>query len=67
MMDLSISNAFYARIARSVEDYASQHGYNLIICSSEEKEEKEIQLLKMLRGRQVDGVIISSTFGTPPS
>ena len=56
-----ISNKFYAKIARQIERIASQHNYNLIISSSDENAEKEIELINMLRDRQVDGLIISTT------
>lgn len=56
-----IANPFYAMIARYLEDEVNKLGYNLIICSSDEKDEKEIKLIKMLRDRQVDGLIVSST------
>ncbi len=56
-----ISNAFYARIARGIEQKANEKGYNLIFCSTEENPEKEIALIRMLKERQVDGLIISTT------
>ena len=56
-----ISNKFYAKIAKQVEIVASRHNYNLIFCSSGEDMEKEIELIEMLRERQVDGLIISTT------
>jgi len=56
-----ISNAFYSKISRGIEDNASKYGYNLMICSSDEKEDKELRLIQMLKERQVDGLIISST------
>jgi LacI family transcriptional regulator len=56
-----ISNIFYAKMARSVEDYCNKYGYNLIICSSDEKDAKEASIIKMLKEKQVDGLIISST------
>lgn len=59
-----ISNAFYSKISRSIEDNASKYGYNLMICSSDEKEDKELQLIQMLKERQVDGLIISSTLSS---
>ena len=59
-----IANPFYAKIARGVEDYASKSGYNLIICSSDESAEKEAALLRMLKERQVDGLLISTTFSS---
>ncbi len=59
-----IANPFYAKIARGVEDYASKAGYNLIICSTDENVEKEMALLRMLKERQVDGLLISTTFSS---
>ena len=56
-----ISNAFYAKMARNIEDYCNKFGYNLIICSSDEKDAKEASIIKMLKEKQVDGLIISST------
>jgi LacI family transcriptional regulator len=56
-----ISNSFYAKMCRSIENHANNHGYNLIICSSDEDSEKESELIKMLIDRQVDGLIISTT------
>jgi len=56
-----ISNTFYAKMARGVEDYCNKYGYNLIICSSDEKDAKESSIIKMLKEKQVDGLIISST------
>lgn len=60
-----IANPFYATIARYIEDEAAKLGYNLIICSSDEKDENEHRLLHMLRDRRVDGLIISSTLRKP--
>lgn len=56
-----ISNPFYARICRKVEDTASKLGYNLMICSSDENAEKEAGLISMLIDRLTDGLIISTT------
>ncbi|MGQ9847201.1 MAG: LacI family DNA-binding transcriptional regulator [Bacteroidales bacterium] len=56
-----ISNYFYARIAKYVEDYCSKEEYNLIICNSDENPEKEKKIINNLLEKQVDGLIISST------
>jgi LacI family transcriptional regulator len=57
-----ISNSFYAKIARRIEDKATKMGYNLMFCSSDELVEREEELIQMLRGRQVDGLILATTF-----
>ncbi|MCB0807288.1 MAG: LacI family DNA-binding transcriptional regulator [Bacteroidales bacterium] len=56
-----ISNKFYAKIARRVEEVASERNYNVLFCSSDEDPLKENRLIEMLRERQVDGLLISST------
>ncbi|OFY48397.1 MAG: hypothetical protein A2W85_00295 [Bacteroidetes bacterium GWF2_41_31] len=56
-----ISNTFYAKMAKKIEEVANQHHYNLIFCSSDENPEKEIELINMLKERQVDGIIVSTT------
>ncbi|MCP4443231.1 MAG: LacI family transcriptional regulator [Aureispira sp.] len=55
-----ISNIFVAKMARAIEDKVQEHGYNLIICSSDEDKERELALIQRLRGWQVDGLIIMS-------
>jgi len=55
-----ISNKFYSKIAKRIEDVAGLHGYNIIFCSSDENPDKEIELIQTLRERQVDGLIIST-------
>lgn len=39
------------------EEEANQHGYNLILCNSNEDPERELQYLYELRDRNVDGII----------
>ena len=56
-----ISNRFYSRIARSIEDMAWQHGYSVVICSTDEKIEKEKKQIRLLLDRKIDGLIISSS------
>jgi LacI family transcriptional regulator len=57
-----ISNPFYAKISRTVEFEVARLGYHLLVCSSDEVEEKEIKLIELLRDRQrVEGLIIATT------
>ena len=57
-----ISNPFYAKIGRLIEDLLADKGYHLIIGSTDEKQEKEDSLLNMFVNRQVDGLILASSF-----
>jgi LacI family transcriptional regulator len=56
-----ISNQFYSRIARVMEDELSRHSYRLLICSSEELPDKENELIRMLQDRAAEGIVLAST------
>lgn len=56
-----ISNRFYSRIARTIEDLAWSRGYTVIICSTDEKIEKEEKQIRLLRDRKIDGLIVSTS------
>ncbi|NMO96704.1 LacI family transcriptional regulator [Paenibacillus lemnae] len=55
-----ISNPFFAEIARSVEDRGHQLGYSVVICSTDNKEDKVKRYVSLLKQKQVDGVIIGT-------
>jgi LacI family transcriptional regulator len=54
-----ISNAFFMQIAKGIESVVYNHGYNLIIASTSENPEKELQVLRALSEKRVDAMIIS--------
>ncbi len=56
-----IMNPYFTGITRGVEDAANQRGYNVILCNSDEKPEKEITYLRLLQSKQVDGIIVCSS------
>ena len=61
-----ISNPFYAKIARSIENAANKKGYHMLICSSDESPKREADLISVLADQhQVDGLIVSSTLDDP--
>jgi LacI family transcriptional regulator len=58
-----ISNPFYSTIAKNIENVLFEKGYNLMVCSTEENEEKEKRLIEMMFNQQgVDGVIVATSF-----
>ena len=59
-----ISNPFFANIARTIEDEAKKHNYNVIFGSSDENVDKSQDLINVLVNRQVDGLIITPTEGS---
>jgi LacI family transcriptional regulator len=56
-----IANPFYSALARGVESEANQHGYSLILCNTDDDPDHERQYLKVLRDKQVDGIIFGPT------
>jgi LacI family transcriptional regulator len=61
-----IANPFYSTIAKSIENVLFESEYNLMVCSTEESEEREKLLVEMMVNQQGgDGLIIASTFKSP--
>ncbi|QZT35059.1 catabolite control protein A [Caldalkalibacillus thermarum TA2.A1] len=52
-----ISSLFYAELTRGVEDIANMYNYNIILCNSDQRPEKEIHLVNTLLEKQVDGLL----------
>jgi len=61
MLVPDITNPFFSSIIKGAEDAARERGYNLILCNSEDQPEREAAYLRLLRERQVDGVLIASS------
>jgi LacI family transcriptional regulator len=53
-----ITNPFFTTIARGVEDVASQAGYTVIFCNTDESPSKEKMYVNMLLERRVDGILL---------
>lgn len=58
-----ISNSFFAKVARLIEDKAYKHGYKIIYSSTENDLEKAKDLINMFKSRKVDAYIISPIKG----
>lgn len=58
-----ISNSFFAKIARLIEDKAYKRGYKIIYSSTENSIEKAQELINMFKSRKVDAYIISPIKG----
>ncbi|NOY36891.1 MAG: LacI family transcriptional regulator [Chlorobi bacterium] len=56
-----ISNPFFARIARTIEDEAGKLGYHVTFVSTDENPQKESRLIRLMLERQSDGLIIASS------
>lgn len=53
----SVSNVFFASLARGIDDIAVMYKYNIILANSDENPEKEVQVFNTLLAKQVDGII----------
>jgi LacI family transcriptional regulator len=54
-----ISNPFFANIAHNIEVESRKLGYAVFLCDSQENTDIEIESLRLLESRNVDGLIIS--------
>ena len=60
-----ITNPFWTTVARGAEDAANEKQYNLILCNTDESEEKQAQYTQMLLRRQTDGILLVPASSTP--
>jgi LacI family transcriptional regulator len=62
-----ITNPFFTTLARGVEDTASDMGYTVIVCNTDESETEEKKYLQMLLQKQVDGILLVPSHSKPDS
>jgi LacI family transcriptional regulator len=53
-----ITNPFFTTIARGVEDVASENGFSVIFCNTDESPAEEAEQLTVLVQKQTDGVLL---------
>lgn len=58
-----IANEFFGKVGIVIEKEFRKYGYSLLISFTEESEEKEINSLKLLLAKRVDGIVLA-TVGT---
>lgn len=56
-----ISNLFFANLAFHIQEHAEKFNYSVIITNTSESESKMEKMIQVLKGRQVDGLIIVPT------
>ena len=54
-----IANPFFPMVVRGAEDAAQKHGYNLLLCNSDDTQEKEESALELLLSKRVDGILLT--------
>ena len=63
MIVTDIANPFFPMVVRGAEDAAHKHGYNLLLCNSDDVDEKEEKELELLLSKRVDGILLTKTAG----
>ena len=53
-----ITNPFFTTVARGVEDVASEQGFHVIFCNTDERMAEQTSLLTALVEKQVDGMLL---------
>lgn len=59
-------NPFFTELARAVEDTARAAGYSVIVGNADEDPQQQDHYVRILLGRQVDGLIVVPTTETSP-
>jgi LacI family transcriptional regulator len=59
-----ISMFFPATISTIIQNKLQEHGYNLIICQSNDSYEQEVAMVNTLYSARVDGLVVSTTLYT---
>ena len=59
----AIRYAFFSTLIESVEETCNKNGYKLMLCRSGANEEREIEMVSLLEGNKVDGIIVCSRLG----
>jgi len=63
MVVTDIANPFFPDMVRGAEDAAQKAGYGLLLCNSDDKQEKESVYLDLLISKRVDGIVLNKTPG----
>ncbi|HEX8871977.1 MAG TPA: LacI family DNA-binding transcriptional regulator [Candidatus Acidoferrum sp.] len=54
-----IANPVFPMVVRGAEDAAQKRGYNLLLCNSDDTQEKEENALELLLSKRVDGILMT--------
>jgi LacI family transcriptional regulator len=58
-----IANPFFPMVVRGAEDAALKHGYNLLLCNSDDSLTKEESAIELLLSKRVDGILLTKAAG----
>ncbi len=60
-----ITNPFYSRLALIIESELNKHQYKLLICNTGENPTTELEIIKNLQARAVEGIFLASCQRNP--
>lgn len=63
MIVSDIANPFFPMVVRGAEDAARRHGYNLLLCNSDDMLDKEESQIELLLSKRVDGILLTKAAG----
>lgn len=55
-----ISNPFFSRLVEGMEETALKNGYKIILCITGGNSERELQYIRLIEKKQVDGIILTA-------
>lgn len=58
MLVPNCSNPYFSEIRRSIEERCFELGYNLILCNTDDRPERQTKYLEILREKRVGGLIL---------
>jgi LacI family transcriptional regulator len=56
-----VTNPFWATVARGIEETATEAGYGVLLCNTDDDPAKEVRYIDQLVRRRIDGLIIAAT------
>jgi LacI family transcriptional regulator len=56
-----LTDEFYARIVRGIEDVAFENGFSVVVCDTDRDADKEIAYVRRLRSQRVDAIIYAGS------
>jgi len=62
-----ISNPFFATLGCAVEEVAFEAGYGVLLCNTQNDRDREFSYLKLLSGRQLDGILFLTNQAENPA
>src|ERR1700740_2251861 len=54
-----VSNPFFPLVVRGAEDAAQKHGYNILLCDSDDRLAREEECLEVLLAKRADGILLT--------